>query len=234
MRAPIAIKPVVAYTTGQAAAICACDARVIRKWWLAGELPGWKLPGSRDLRIEQRDLIDFMVRHGYPSHLIPAVHEADGLESEPDLRVVVLEEYEQSTGVVWRNHVGPNMARSVTTTNNWLALGRHLGTQPVHAVIVCVGNTNDASLRELLRTAQDRRKQGSHAFGLGVVAPTAWTTAQAHTQLRELRCDAVFQRDVNPARVSAWLDSFKRRAGRRLRLPPPEVYPPLSSQQTVG
>lgn len=54
-------------TTGQVAEICHVAPRTVSKWFDAGQLGGYRIPGSRDRRIPAEQLLTFMEEHGIPS-----------------------------------------------------------------------------------------------------------------------------------------------------------------------
>jgi len=53
-------------TTGEVARLCGVAPRTVSKWFDAGQLRGFKIPGSRDRRIPRESLIRFMKAHGIP------------------------------------------------------------------------------------------------------------------------------------------------------------------------
>ena len=53
-------------TTGEVARLCGVAPRTVSKWFDAGQLRGFKIPGSRDRRIPKESLIYFMRAHGIP------------------------------------------------------------------------------------------------------------------------------------------------------------------------
>ncbi|MBM4017214.1 MAG: helix-turn-helix domain-containing protein [Planctomycetes bacterium] len=53
-------------TTGEVARLCGVAPRTVTKWFDAGSLRGYKIPGSRDRRIPRDSLIRFMKAHGIP------------------------------------------------------------------------------------------------------------------------------------------------------------------------
>jgi excisionase family DNA binding protein len=53
-------------TTGEVARICGVAPRTVTKWFDAGQLRGFKIPGSRDRRIPRDSLIRFMKAYGIP------------------------------------------------------------------------------------------------------------------------------------------------------------------------
>jgi len=54
-------------TTGQVAEICHVAPRTVSKWFDAGRLGGYRIPGSRDRRIPVEQLLAFMQAHGIPA-----------------------------------------------------------------------------------------------------------------------------------------------------------------------
>lgn len=68
-------------TTGEVARICSVAPRTVSKWFDAGHLRGYRIPGSKDRRIPIEHLIRFMRAHGIP---------LNGLESGA-VRVLVLD-----------------------------------------------------------------------------------------------------------------------------------------------
>jgi CheY-like chemotaxis protein len=54
------------FTTGQVARICKVAPRVVAKWFDAGRLHGYRVPGSQDRRIPRDHLIRFLKEHGMP------------------------------------------------------------------------------------------------------------------------------------------------------------------------
>jgi excisionase family DNA binding protein len=53
-------------TTGEVAKICNVASRTVSKWFDAGQLEGYRIPGSKDRRIPVDKLIKFMKAHGIP------------------------------------------------------------------------------------------------------------------------------------------------------------------------
>ena len=53
-------------TTGEVAKICNVAARTVSKWFDAGQIEGYRIPGSKDRRIPVDSLVKFMEDHGIP------------------------------------------------------------------------------------------------------------------------------------------------------------------------
>ncbi len=54
------------FTVGQVAKICKVAPRTVSKWFDAGRLRGYRIPGSQDRRIPREHLICFLKEHGMP------------------------------------------------------------------------------------------------------------------------------------------------------------------------
>jgi excisionase family DNA binding protein len=53
-------------TTGEVSRICSVAPRTVSKWFDAGVLRGYRIPGSKDRRIPLNQLIRFMKQHNMP------------------------------------------------------------------------------------------------------------------------------------------------------------------------
>ncbi len=53
-------------TTGEVARLCNVAPRTVSKWFDAGQLRGYRIPGSKDRRIPVEHLVRFMRSHGMP------------------------------------------------------------------------------------------------------------------------------------------------------------------------
>ena len=54
------------YTTGEVAKICKVAPRTVSKWFDAGKLKGYKLPGAGDRRVQKDNLINFLTEYKFP------------------------------------------------------------------------------------------------------------------------------------------------------------------------
>ena len=72
-------------TTGEVAKICNVAPRTVSKWFDAGQLRGYRIPGSKDRRIPLHALIRFMKAHNIPM---------DGLQSGKTRILIVDDESE--------------------------------------------------------------------------------------------------------------------------------------------
>jgi len=69
------------FTTGDVSKICQVSMSTVNKWFDAGQLKGFRVPGSRHRRIPQHDLVRFLHEHGMP---------CDGFELEEAPRVLIV------------------------------------------------------------------------------------------------------------------------------------------------
>lgn len=53
-------------TTGEISEICQVAPRTVSKWFDSGMLKGYRIPGSKDRRVETRVLVAFLKKHGMP------------------------------------------------------------------------------------------------------------------------------------------------------------------------
>lgn len=63
------------FTTGQVAKICGVATRTVSKWFDSGTLKGYRIPESRDRRIPEKDLREFLATHGMPADLLDESHK---------------------------------------------------------------------------------------------------------------------------------------------------------------
>lgn len=54
------------FTIGEVAKICSVYSRTVQRWFDAGLLKGYRLPGSNDRRIPRENLIKFLQEHNLP------------------------------------------------------------------------------------------------------------------------------------------------------------------------
>ncbi len=79
-------------TTGEVAKICNVAPRTVSKWFDAGQLKGYRIPGSKDRRIPVSELMRFMKEHGIP---------LDGVMSG-SMRVLIVDEDAEVVDVLKR------------------------------------------------------------------------------------------------------------------------------------
>jgi excisionase family DNA binding protein len=79
-------------TTGEVAKLCNVAPRTVSKWFDAGQLKGYRIPGSKDRRIPVAELIRFMKEHGIP---------LDGVVSG-NIRVLIVDEDREVVDILKR------------------------------------------------------------------------------------------------------------------------------------
>lgn len=79
-------------TTGEVAKLCNVAPRTVSKWFDAGQLKGYRIPGSKDRRIPVSELIRFMKEHGIP---------LDGVVSG-SVRVLIVDEDREVVDILKR------------------------------------------------------------------------------------------------------------------------------------
>jgi excisionase family DNA binding protein len=77
-------------TTGEVAKICNVAPRTVSKWFDAGQLKGYRIPGSKDRRIPVSQLVKFMKAHGIP---------LEGVGTG-QIRVLVVDDDQEVTGTL--------------------------------------------------------------------------------------------------------------------------------------
>lgn len=71
------------FTTGQVAKICGVATRTVSKWFDSGKLKGFRIPGSRDRRIPEKELRKFLIAYEMPIELLDkTMEETDASKSE--------------------------------------------------------------------------------------------------------------------------------------------------------
>jgi excisionase family DNA binding protein len=77
-------------TTGEVAKICNVAPRTVSKWFDAGQLKGYRIPGSKDRRIPLNNLLQFMREHNIP---MDGIHSGKTrvlvVDDEQDIRDVL-------------------------------------------------------------------------------------------------------------------------------------------------
>lgn len=71
-------------TTGDVAKICNVAPRTVCKWFDAGQLSGYRVPGSKDRRVPRVNLIAFMRQHGLPLNgVLPPQKQILVIDNDP-------------------------------------------------------------------------------------------------------------------------------------------------------
>lgn len=224
------VENAVTYTTGQVAAICGCAPRTVTKWCDAGTLRSWRLPDCRDRRVEQRDLIDFMVAKNFPKHMIPVPETAEGgVRESGSLHVVVMAKASDSGAEsVLREKINARRPTIVREIKDWFTLGMEIGDRTPHAVVVVVNDWNDTNISSMIDSSyEDAKTKKFRLFAVVAIAPPTSTAMQSQAQLNSRRWNAVFRRPLNMDYMAAWLASIEQPGGRRVQIPEPVLYPPV-------
>ena len=77
-RKDAAADPNAVFTTGQVSKFCRVAPRTISKWFDAGQLEGYRIPGSSDRRVRRQSLVAFMKKHNMPTDLVPGGETGGG------------------------------------------------------------------------------------------------------------------------------------------------------------
>lgn len=117
------------FTTGEVAKICNVAPRTVSKWFDAGHLRGYRIPGSKDRRIPVDHLMRFMRAHGIP---------LNGLETGA-LRVLVFDTDAAFIRAI-RQAFATHEDYELVTAENALEAGAALQEREPHAVFVDVEN----------------------------------------------------------------------------------------------
>ncbi len=79
-------------TTGEVAKLCNVAPRTVSKWFDAGQLRGYRIPGSKDRRIPVDQLMRFMRAHGLPLNGLDRETTQWGLTPEEKSRQKLINE----------------------------------------------------------------------------------------------------------------------------------------------
>jgi two-component system, OmpR family, response regulator RpaA len=122
-------------TTGQVAEICHVAPRTVSKWFDRGQLPGYRIPGSRDRRIPVEQLMAFMRANNIP---------LDALEGGI-CRVLIVDDDVDRGREAERlfADLGGYQVRSASSEFEAGVVAQQL--RP-HVVILATGNDRDASI----------------------------------------------------------------------------------------
>ena len=64
-------------TTGKVAKICNVATRTVQKWLDEGILKGYKLPNSKDRRVQVEELVKFMAKYNMPTDWLKEAQKND-------------------------------------------------------------------------------------------------------------------------------------------------------------
>lgn len=157
-------------TTGEVAKICNVAPRTVSKWFDAGYLNGYRIPGSKDRRIPLDQLVRFMRAHGIP---------LNGLETGTT-RVLVLDA-DAGFGEGIHTALTERERYEVLTATSALEAGAIAQERKPHVFLV------DVSLPDVTPTTVARfaRTLPGHAGMCLIGMATGLTEAQGQALLQE-------------------------------------------------
>lgn len=172
-------------TTGQVAKICNVAPRTVSKWFDAGQLRGYRIPGSKDRRIPVEQLVRFMKAHGMPLH---------GLETG-QTRVLVVEE-EQDLLQLLKTALAEEAGYDVRAASSAFEAGVEAGVFKPHVVLVDVSlpGVSGAQLSRYLRSHPDLQ-------GTKLIAVTADLTQGRTQALRQEGFDGCLRKPFEVRQV---------------------------------
>ncbi len=157
-------------TTGEVARICSVAPRTVSKWFDAGHLRGYRIPGSKDRRIPLEHLVRFMRAHGIP---------LKGLDSGRT-RVLVFDGDESLCQAI-RSALTENAGFEVRTAASALEAGAAAQEFRPHVIIVDVTRV-DVTPRAMTRFA---RSLGASELTCLVGTARGMTEAQGQALLQQ-------------------------------------------------
>ncbi len=156
-------------TTGEVAKICNVAPRTVSKWFDAGQLRGYRIPGSKDRRIPRQQLIRFMKAHGMP---------LEGIETG-ETRVLIVDNEPDLLALLQR--ALSEASYGVKTASGAFEAGAAAETFRPHAILVDV-SLPDVDVKQLcrhIRSNPDQRNIRLVAMSGGL------TEGQGETLLQE-------------------------------------------------
>lgn len=129
-------------TTGEVARICGVAPRTVSKWFDAGQLRGFKIPGSRDRRIPRESLVRFMRAYGIP---------LKGLDGATTRVLIVDKEYEAADALRAALESGFDYQVQVTTGAFEAGLLAHQNRPHVVLLDTNLPGLNAREMRQALR-----------------------------------------------------------------------------------
>jgi excisionase family DNA binding protein len=140
-------------TTGEVAKICNVAPRTVSKWFDAGSLKGYRIPGSKDRRIPLNQLVRFMKEHDIPLNGLKTGNTRVLLvNNEPDLNDVlekILEDEARYEVEVATNAFAAGLAAERSQPHVML-VDLHLPGLDPHAVADLVRQSPDLQLTKLI------------------------------------------------------------------------------------
>jgi len=171
-------------TTGQVAEICHVAPRTVSKWFDAGRLGGYRIPGSRDRRIPVEQLLAFMQAHGIP---------ADALDGGT-CRVLILDPSDRAAGM--SNELNASERYDVRVAATDFEAGALAQELAPHVMVLDA----DAHLDDGGRFAREVRASAA-LRSAKLVAVVGDLTPARRTELLNAGFDACLTRPYSPAEL---------------------------------
>lgn len=132
------------FTTGQIAKVCRVAARTVSKWIDSGELPGYRIPGSLDRRVNREDLIAFLKKNSMKLHELEAPpQDVVYMIGQTDTESVTYASFVAAAGMPCRQFKG-----------DWFGLGVEFGKGLPSVLVVDTNGGSDQTL-EFVRRVRD-------------------------------------------------------------------------------
>ncbi|MDY3557044.1 helix-turn-helix domain-containing protein [Gemmata sp. JC717] len=133
------------FTSGQVAKLCNVAPRTVSKWFDAGRLKGYRMPGSNDRRIPRENLMRFLRENGMPTA---------ALEAEESFAVLLVGAEPRVAARL--RELLPAPAFKVEAPPSLFHAGALASAVPLGAVVVdlAVGRADGVAIAERLRVAE--------------------------------------------------------------------------------
>ncbi|MEZ6112756.1 MAG: helix-turn-helix domain-containing protein [Pirellulaceae bacterium] len=76
------------YTTGEVSKLCNVSTATVNKWFDTGQLPGYRVPGSKHRRIPHDNLVRFLKKHNAPLGALADAAAAEVLVVSQDRQLI--------------------------------------------------------------------------------------------------------------------------------------------------
>lgn len=157
------------FTTGQVAKICKVAPRTVSKWFDAGQLRGYRIPGSKDRRIPREHLVSFMKMHGIPLNGV-----------EPGNTSLLVLDADPGTRQLLRETLGANGQFDIRYAETAFAAGVAVESGKP-AVLIVDDSLPDVDAQQLCRDL--RTSEGLHSLKL-IAISAAMTEGQGQSMLQ--------------------------------------------------
>lgn len=178
-------------TTGEVAKICSVAPRTVSKWFDSGQLPGYRIPGSKDRRIPANALLRFMKQHHIP---------LDGLMGSDRPRVLIVDSDIEARDALHKA-LSEGTPYEVRSVSSGFAAGLECERfRP--SVMLLDAHLPDADCRQVLRHVRENPELESTRV---VVMSSRLTDGQAH-QLRAQGFDGYLRKPFSAHQVIQMID----------------------------